>query len=423
MIEMIENCSSYTNMQPERQIQKNNLRNLLRAGKRTQPPFYTLKASKKRTLLTAKLFRKAYEKDAIVAWRSPFVPTEIFYALDIIPLCIEAFSSMLADSLLSAKTLNSADGAFYPRDVCSFLRCAVGAAIEDYLPTPDFLVCTSHYCDSGGKTFFNLSKKYKKEYLFLDVPYHYNNREAVDYLAKQIEAVVEAIGKTIGKKVDLDKLAEAIHYSNEARKYFVKVNELRKNVPAPMLGSEAIDYALLVANTWGTREIIEIYKLLYEELEEKVKNNISAAGREEYRILWRHLRPYYNSFIIDYLENQCKAVIAFEEINYLLWDEMDPKEPYRSLACKMFANPGIGRIEHWINNSLNSIEAYHIDGIIEFAHWGCRHLNSAAQILRNDLQKIGKPFLVLDGDCIDGRDYSSEQLKTRIEAFLKTLKR
>lgn len=410
-------------MHPERQIQQNNLRRLMQSGKKTQQPLCSLRASKKRVLLTARLFRKAYGEDAVVAWRSPFVPTEIFYAMDIIPLCIEAFSSMLAGSLLSAKTLNTADDAFYSKDVCSFLRCAVGAAIEDYLPTPDFLACTSYYCDSGGKTFDNLSKKYKKDYFFLDIPYHYNNKEAVDYLAKQIEKMVEAIGQRIGKKMDLDKLAETIQYSNEARKYFAKVNELRKSMPSPMLGGEAIDYAILVANTWGTREIIEAYKALYEELQEKVKNNISAVKGEEYRILWRHLRPYYNNNIIDYLENQCKAIIAFEEINYLLWDEMDPKEPYRSLACKIFANPGIGHIEHWINNTLNSIEAYHIDGIVEFAHWGCRHLNSAAQILRDELQKIGIPILVLDSDCIDGRDYSSEQIKTRIDAFLKTLKR
>ena len=411
-----------SNMHPERQIQQENLRRFMKTGKKIRSPSYTLKASKMRILQMAKLFRKAYEKEAVVAWRSPFVPTEIFYALDIIPLCIEAFSSMLAGSLLSAKTLDSADDAFYSRDVCSFLRCAVGAAREDYLPTPDFLVCTSHYCDSGGKTFDNLAKKYKKPYFFLDTPYHYNDKVAVDYLAKQLEDMVKELEKIIGRKMNPDKLAETIKLSNEAREYFLKVNELRKNIPSPMLGSEAIDYAAIVANTWGTRETIDVYKTLYEELKERVEKQVDAVEGEQYRILWRHLRPYYDIGIMSYLENQCKMAIAFEEINYIYWKEMDPKDPYRSLSQKLLSNSPIGPIEHWTKEAtLNFVNWYKIDGIIEFAHWGCRHLNSAAHILRDELQKIGKPFLVLDGDCIDDRNYAVAQTSARIDAFLNSL--
>ena len=143
---MIENCGSYTDAHPERQLQQNNLRNLMHAGagKRTQSPFYTLKASRKRARTAANLLLKAYRKESIVGFRSIIVPSEIFYAFDAIPLCVESVSAMLTDAHLSSQMLNISEEHHYSRDICSFLRCTAGMAIENILPTPDFLICTSY---------------------------------------------------------------------------------------------------------------------------------------------------------------------------------------------------------------------------------------------------------------------------------------
>ena len=124
---------------------------------------------------------------------------------------------------------------------------------------------------------------------------------------------------------------------------------------------------------------------------------------------------------MDYLENKCKARVVFEEVNYLHWKEMDPRQPYRSLAYKLLSNPPLGPVERWINESMGVVRDYRIDGIVEFAHWGCRHLNAAIPMLKERIDKQRIPILVLDGDCIDGRDYSGGQIKTRIDTFLKTL--
>lgn len=408
-------------MHPERKTQQENLRRLMQAGKRTQSPFYTLRASKKRVILTARLFRKAYEEDAVVAWRNSYVPTEIFYAMDIIPFAVEANCAMFASANLSTESLSIAEDNYYSRDNCSFLRCTAGAAIRNYFPTPDFLIATSHYCDGAAQLFYDLSKLYKKRFFLLNTPYNYDTKEAVDYLAKQLEDVVKEVEEITDRKMDLDKLAETIRLSNEAREYFLKVNELRKNIPAPILGGEAIDYAIMVAHTWGTKEIADVYKCLYEELKERVDNNIGATDEEKYRILWRNLKPYYNDTIMDYLENKCKARVVFEEVNYIHWKEMDPQDPYRSLAGKLLSNPPLGPIERWINESISVIREYRVDGIIEFAQWGCRHLNTAIQMLKETMDKEKMPILVLDGDCVDGRNYSEGQILTRIDTFVKTL--
>ena len=113
-----------------------------------------------------------------------------------------------------------------------------------------------------------------------------------------------------------------------------------------------------------------------------------------------------------------KAIIVFEEANYMHWDRMDPADPFVSLAKKLLSNPPLGPVKRWRDASLKCVKDYKADGIVEFAQWGCRHLNSGTQILK---EKLDIPILVLDGDCVDRRDYSWAQFKTRIDAFLEIL--
>ena len=408
-------------MQANRVKQRENLRAFLREGKSSKSPFYSLKATGKRLRIIASLFRKAYSPESIVAWRNTFVPTEMLFALDIIPFAAEANCAMFSGSDLSVKPLDIAESNYYSADTCSFLRTVIGTTIADYMASPDFLISTSHYCDGAAKVFYDVSKRYSKDFFLLDTPYDNKTKEAVSYVASQIENIMEKMAKKIGIKINYSKFSEIIVNSNEATKYLRLVNELRKNVPAPMLGGESIDYAAMTANFWGLKEAIELYKLLYEELKERVDKGLGTVAEEKHRILWRNLRAYHSPAIMDYLEIKRGAIIAFEETNYVHWEDMDPKKPYISLAKKILSNPPIGKIENWITKTLEVVEDYKIDGVIEFAHRGCRHLNSAASIVRKELQVRGIPFLILDGDCIDGRDYSDKQIKVRVDAFLELL--
>jgi len=383
-------------------------------------PFYTLRASHKRVNVIANFFRKAYREDSKVAFRSVIMPTEIFFAMDVVPVCLETVSAMLASSGLSPYALNIAEQNHYSKDICSFTRCTLGAAIDNFLPTPDFLACTSYYCDDTGKLFNILGKMYGKEYYLLDIPYDYKAEDSVEYLSKQIREMVTLLEKSLGEKLDPDRLSETICLANEARNYFMKVNELRTNIPAPISGGEAIDYAALLAFTWGSKEMVDVCKMLYEDVKEKVEENKRLKKTSTRpRILWRHLRPYYNDSLIEYIEKDLGCDIVFEEINFIHWDEMNPRDPYSSIARKLLSDPAVGDVKHWLDAIFPTVDKYKIDALISFAHWGCRQLASTNQIVKTALEKKGIPLLELSSDCIDGRDYSFQQLKTRLQAFIE----
>lgn len=407
-----------------RKTQFQNLCELLKKSREKQTSsFRTLRATKLRSQLIGKLFRKAYQKDSLVAWRSSFVPSEMLFALDIIPFPPESVISMFADSHLTDDILKIAEDNNYSRDACSFLRGTVGSIINDYMPTPDFLIATSLYCHGSAQVFYSISKKYNKPFYYIDVPYDYDRPYAIEYIAKQLEDVMKKMAKDSNREFNIDKLKQSIEYSNQARDYYAKVNELRKNKPTPMLGGEAIDYAIILAHTFGCSEMVEICKTLYEELKDKVDKGLGSLDKEKHRILWRQLRPYYSNVLFDYLEIKHKAAVVFEEVNGIHWEEMESEDPFKSLSKKLLSNRGLGQLQRWLDFTHSFIGDYNIDGIVEFAHWGCRFLSASTQILKDSLQSKHTPILVIEGDCIDRRDYSDAQIKTRIDAFIEILDR
>ena len=67
------------------------------------------------------------------------------------------------------------------------------------------------------------------------------------------------------------------------------------------------------------------------------------------------------------------------------------------------------------------IDDYHLDGAILFATPACKHANAAYRLLADAMARRGLPFLMLDMDISDPRDYSSGQTRTRLEAFVELL--
>jgi benzoyl-CoA reductase/2-hydroxyglutaryl-CoA dehydratase subunit BcrC/BadD/HgdB len=78
-------------------------------------------------------------------------------------------------------------------------------------------------------------------------------------------------------------------------------------------------------------------------------------------------------------------------------------------------------MDSYIEVLLNLVEKYKIDGVIHFAHWGCRWNYGRIKILKEALQRKGIPFLSLDCDSISSSDYFEGQLNSRVDTFLDML--
>jgi benzoyl-CoA reductase/2-hydroxyglutaryl-CoA dehydratase subunit BcrC/BadD/HgdB len=388
-------------------------------------PYEKLSASQKRGRLITKLLMRAYDPKECVIWHSLFMPSEIFYAMDMVPFSTEMVSAGLAGAGLSRGFVETGEMYTQCMDSCSFSTCTVGAITENVFPIPDFLITTSQLCDPEKKLARFASQTYGRKDFFIDIPYGgcllegEAYQKAVDYVAKQLEYMVAFFERETGRKLDHTKMKQVMINSNASRDYFTKIDELRAKNRALIKGTKILDFSAVLLDIWGAEETVDIFKTLYEEMKKAVETG--GMPNEKFRIGWVHLRPYYDNTIINYLEEECGVYIVKEEINHVFWGEHDVNDPFRSIARKLLANPAYSPLT--VKNRIykEMAEKYRFDGFIGFAHKGCRHFYSSLHMAADHF-KGQYPFLVIDGDCVDPRAYSFPLLKTRIDSFVDTLK-
>jgi benzoyl-CoA reductase/2-hydroxyglutaryl-CoA dehydratase subunit BcrC/BadD/HgdB len=241
--------------------------------------------------------------------------------------------------------------------------------------------------------------------------------EAVDYLAGQLEDLVRFIEAHTNAEFDLERFKQTIEWSNQARYWVQKGNDIvREKGTTAFMGSKDIDFAVNLMQTWGTPEVIDVYKSRHDEFAKGAGAGHGGPGSP--RLVWYHLKPYYKNSLVSYIEEQIPIFTTM--VNYIYWDEMDPDDPFRSLARKTLLSPGYCPVSVRANVTINTMRKG--DGVIAFYPKSCRHFHSSAQIEADIFKKAGMPFLAIDGDCIDNRGDDFAVLQTRLDRFIKKLR-
>ena len=364
-------------------------------------------------------FADAYLGRKPCIFTSAFVPTELVYGLGGVPFLPEAAAGLAAAFGLAARSLSACEALWYSPDLCSFHRAGLGGAASGLLPRPSAVIVTSHLCDGGKRSLFHISRLAGCPFYMLDVPYVPSDR-ATRWLASQIEHVAGDLARRV-PGLSLEGLAQALRRSNEALAEYERVSALRRNVPAPWLGSEALNYVLLFLWSWGSPSLAPFYRALRLHLERTIAAGDFPVRDERHRLLWLNLRPYYDTRVFKHLEGDRASSVAFEEYSFAYWPSLDPCDPFASLAEKMMSNFGWGPIERRLEVIERLVDDYSIDGVVQFAQWGCRQSNGGAAIIARELRKKGIPFLNLDGDGVDARCGTEAQAITRLGAFIELL--
>ncbi len=364
------------------------------------PPMRKLDSITMRATSTKKDFLG--KSDAPMIWRNLFFPTELINALGGRMLTLETYAALFArNSKRIKKSFDHAACKGFSSETCSFLRALEGME----LPPPAFGVSTSQPCQQGERIFRDLVRTYGIEDRFfsLQTPPH-ADAAAIEYVAAELERSVRLIEQATGLKMDPGKLAAACDFSNQARDYSQRCNQLRFSSPPLLRGSQAIYSSVIFSQLWGRPELVDIQKQYFEELtrlREEIGDKVKVS--DTHRLLWLHLPPFYDSELLDYIEVKCNAPIIFEEVNFIGWDKLDPADPYRSLARKVltsgFMDPAL-RVKAIVEGA----PALNLNGCILYNHgFGrCSMADSSfVKHLREELNKAAIPLLVLDGDCID----------------------
>ena len=381
--------------------------------------------NKKSIALRAKSTRREFfSKDTSrpLVWRNLFYPAEILNAFDVRILTMETYAALYARNQKRIKSYFDVAGfKGYSSETCSFLRVLEGME----LPKPDYAVSTSEPCQQGERIFADLSRDYNfaDKFHSVQTPITHNDDASVETIAEGLERSVWEMEKGLGKKLDMNRLAEACELSNQAQKISQQCTELRLTSPPLIRGSVAVYNAIMFSQLWGKPELVEQQQAYLEELTRK-KEEIekSYTIEDTHRLIWLHLPPFYDTKLLNFIEDDANAPIVYEETNNTYWEPLDSNDPYRSLSKKLLT---IGFLDPALRVKLiiECAKKGKLNGAVLHNHgFGRCSMADASLIkhLKDELKQIGIPLLVLDGDCMD-HTIEPCSTYTKIESYAESL--
>ncbi|MBW1893894.1 MAG: 2-hydroxyacyl-CoA dehydratase [Deltaproteobacteria bacterium] len=368
----------------------------------------------------AKLGSRLYSGEERIAWCGVTAPFDLLSCLGVTSCFVEFIGAMLASTGMIGEFLEEAEHEGYAGDTCGYHRAVIGAMKKDLMPEPDFLIATNVPCTGGLAVMETIADHFKKDLFALHIPQEQTDKN-VRYLADQLKEMVAFVSSHTGQNLDDEKLRNAILNTNKARAFIEEAYKLAMNVPSPANGRVLGNYGIVIALLLGTKAGVEVAKALRDDFAAKVERNESGVSGERIRLMWIQNRIQFKNPLINLLENEYGAAVISDELNSITWDPINPDDPYTGLAIRSISIPFNGSVDRRINHLKKLAKEYKIDGAINPCHWGCRQGTGARGLITDGLKEVGVPVLNLETDCVDSRNFSEGQLRTRLEAFTEML--
>jgi len=369
----------------------------------------------------------AREEGGFVAAHTVFFPTEILYAMDIVPIHTETSTWLTALFLReSAELLSAGAEVGLLPEICSPHRGVAGAFAMGALPRPDVMLWSNLVCDNTAKSGELLMEINDCPGFFLDHPFQDTEVEA-KYLIGELEDMIDFLEEKSGRRMDWDKLAEIVARMDRQIELFREICELRKAVPTPFPPMSFLELLSIDYLYPGQPEAIEYLETLRQELTEMVSEGKGAVSPERFRLMTLFIPPMHLMGFLGRRLQEYGAVSVVEPL-FTRWVEgrLDPGKPLESVAKKAFLIPErlsmYGPLgERALKDLVDCAEEYKVDGAIYWAFMGCRHTCATVKLFKDILNDIDVPMLTLDCDIVDPTINSEEEIGEKLEQFFELL--
>jgi benzoyl-CoA reductase/2-hydroxyglutaryl-CoA dehydratase subunit BcrC/BadD/HgdB len=369
---------------------------------------------------------RAGKKKGFVAAYSLCCPIEILYAMDIVPIQLEATGWLLATFLgETGRLLASSNEVGLATEICSVHRLIAGSFAMQLLPRANVVVWTNIPCENSAKSGPLLEKLNDCPGFFLDHPYE-PTPENEKYLAEEYKSLISFLEEKSGHKMNYDRLMEAIARSNRQIGLCREISQFRKNTPSPFPSFTFLRVFMSHLLFGGQPEGTVYLEALRNELAGRVWKGKGILTKERYRLINMNLPPLY---FMGPLEEMFREYGAIDVVNpfFLDWQagELDLSKPLQSLARKSFMNP-LMNICASVNQPMldtlkQDVSDYKIDGAINYAHIGCGSYGGISRLMRDTLREAGVPMLDLSCDITDPTVVTPEEMREQLVRFFEQL--
>ncbi|MCW7754009.1 2-hydroxyacyl-CoA dehydratase family protein [Desulfobotulus sp. H1] len=347
------------------------------------------------------------------------VPEELIYAAGALPVRLCAGS---------ADAVEAGEGLF-PDVSCPMVKAATGfthtGVLSMYRECDLVIIPTT--CDWKVKL-GELIAPYVPV-MMLSVPKLKSAETSRRFWYGEIRRLALTLEKVTGRRITRSRLRSAMELMHDAQQEFRTFQNLRKNDLCLIRGRDAA----AAANAWFYMEASEwtgYMRNLNEELMERNIRGVGTAPGSAPRILLTGSPVIFPNWKIpDLIENAGGALTCDElcSSGRLLWDMACIDEPLFDDMLDALADrcllpctcPVFTDTEDRRKRLFRMIEDYRIEGVVHHVLKGCHPYDMELRPLEAELAAAGVSQLKIE------TDYSpedTEPLRTRVEAFVETLK-
>lgn len=372
----------------------------------------------------------AGEQGRKVAFVTSGAPVELLHAMDVVPVYPENHGAVCGVARMGGALCQAAEEKGYSRDLCSYWKIDWGARMKPEgspiggLPKPDVLLCANNICRTVVKWYEGLARFYRIPLLFLDTPFrHAEDVPSVrEYVREQFRHLCRALPRVTGGEWSEDRFEESVLRSRQATALWQECIEANAARPAP---ATAVDQFLLmgpIVTMRGTREAVDFYRELRDELRERVGSGEGAVEQETIRLLWDNLPLWHRLKSLTAFLADRGAVLVGATYAHAWTERIGETPPVRDAVADAYArvwlNMGFRHRERVIRNMTGLLSA---DGVIFHSNRSCKPYSFGQEEIATRLQSDGIPCIVVDADMADERDFAEGAWHTRLEAFFERL--
>ena len=359
-------------------------------------------------------------------------PQELFHCFDITPMCIELVPYMMSAMFHDGAEYfyDSMTALGHPYHTCTSQK-GVMMMLKQGMIDLDVVVAPTGPCDNGVGSyqyFANYNKNKSVPLVVSDLPV-YQNKRAEEYYGMEFKRLLDEVGAILGQEPDFDKLRAAVNNNSKAHEYLHELNQLRKLKPCPI---ESMSNALITASTvffQGAPEKAQFHKEVYEIAKKRIDKGIERPYEEKFRVVFPYMSMFFDLSFYEWMDRELGMVEVIDPFNLYFYDRIETDnvdDIIKQLAIQAINYPMIRQgatfVEQFIDDSLWAAREFSADCAIFTAHFSCKQIVSAIQIVKEAYRdELGLPMLTIELDCGDKRYTSLESIKRQVSEFAKTL--
>lgn len=345
-----------------------------------------------------------------------YAPLELFYAMDIVPAVLCAFSN---GTIEEAETV-------LPANLCPLIKSSYGFIVKDTCPFYSFseVVIGETTCD-GKKKMFELIAERKPMHI-MDLPQLPEEKEALENWTKMVRKLQEFLGGTFGISISDKEIENAIRENNVKNSLVRKILEFG-SLPEPVISWKEMHDVIFLSTPGRGNEINSRLEEIVSKLEKRVSDGYVYGSKGAPRVLITGCPTAGDAAkVFNIIEETGGVIVGIDSClglkPFAETVEEGSGDPVRAIAGRYLKIPCSCMTPN--NRRLSEldklIDRYRPDAVVDIVLQACHGYNVESHKVGAHVSSKGIPFLKIVTDYSQG---DSGQIRTRVEALLESVKR